>query len=525
VSAKVTLLVGPARSGKTTWLAERFRAALQAGPPGAALWLAPTWRAGVEVRGRLLDGRHPGWFAPNVMTFDRFAEATVECSSVPIRPIDQAMKRQLVRRIVDRRRAQGRLEYFGPIAETSGLVDMLCDWISEMKRLEIWPDQLKRACTARGMGQKDRELLDLYEAYQQALTEHQLYDAEGRFWSARDWLSQYMEQQAGSKSKAGATEAALPRPWQDLRLVVVDGFSDFTHTQHEILELLAQGIDELLVSLPLESEEGREDLFAKPGATLERLKRGFRRAEVVEFARAESPTRPALAHLERKLFANPRHTEDAPSTEGLEIIAAAGKVNEIEQIAARIKGLLLSGRARPGEIVVVFRSLSGQADLVRELFGRLGIPAALESAEGLWQCPVLRFLVTFVRSCRNGHSRARWLKWNARSATAASRAVASSCFGRCAIGRRGSWTTRGRRAMQRLLRPVTRGRARPRKSFPGRDWRGPHWSTWPPLWRPCRAGRRRPAVWPSDWDCCGPSSKRRSNTANWPNWTARAGSS
>jgi len=392
VPARLTLLTGPARSGKTTWLVDRYLSALAEGPPGVGLWLSPTWRAVVEVRGRLLDGRHAGWLAPNVMTFDRFAEATVEGSSVAIRPIDRAMKRQLVRRLLDQQRSEGRLTYFGRIAETSGLIDMLCDWISEMKRLEIWPEQLRRACSARGISQKDRELLALYEAYQQALTEHQLYDAEGRFWSARDWLSQCMNK--GSKSKSQPAE--LPAPWQGLRLVVVDGFSDFTRTQHEILELLGRGVEQLMVSLPLEADAGREDLFAKPRATLQLLRREFRSLEVVELPRADSPAPPALAHLERKLFANPRRVEDAPEGEGLEIIAAAGRVGEIEQVAACIKRLLLEGRARPGEIAVVFRSLSGQSELVREVFARRGIPVALENTERLERCPALRFLVRLL---------------------------------------------------------------------------------------------------------------------------------
>lgn len=392
MSGKLTVLTGPARSGKTSWLMERYRGVLAQGPPGSGLWLAPTWRAAAQVRDRLFDGRRAGWLAPNVMTFDRFAEATLECSSVAMRPIDRTMKRQLVRYLLDRLRGEGRLGHFGPIAQTSGLADMLCDWISEMKRLEIWPEQFGRACRARGMREKDRELLAIYEAYQQALTEHQLYDAEGRFWSARDWLSQCISSGAESKQPP----AGLPRPWQGLRVVVVDGFSDFTRTQHEILELLARGGAELMVSLPLEAGAERDDLFAKPRATLEQFRRRFGELELVELPRPQPPPWPAAAHLERRLFANPRQAEDAPDSQGLEIIAAAGRLAELEQVAARVKRLLLEGHARPGEIAVVFRSLAGNAELVREVFAARGIPVALESTETLESCPALRFLVRLL---------------------------------------------------------------------------------------------------------------------------------
>ena len=39
------------------------------------------------------------------------------------------------------------------------------------------------------MADKDVELFEAYAAYQQTLRERGLFDAEGRFWSARDLLA------------------------------------------------------------------------------------------------------------------------------------------------------------------------------------------------------------------------------------------------------------------------------------------------------------------------------------------------
>ena len=197
---------------------------------GSALWLAPTWRAAAEVRRRLLDGHaSPGCFAPGVTTFERFAESVLEKVPEPIRPISRLMKHHLVRQLIEQARAAGQLQHFATIASTGGLVELACEWIGELKRLEIWPEDFERALPSRGATAKDRELLDLYQAYQQRLREHHLYDAEGRFWSARDWLK---------KTPGDGT----PRP--RLRLVVADGFTDFTRTQHEILDILAERVEE-----------------------------------------------------------------------------------------------------------------------------------------------------------------------------------------------------------------------------------------------------------------------------------------
>ena len=146
--ARITILCGPARSGKTGQLLGRFREALRQRPPGAALWLAPTWRAAQEVRERLLDGTLAGCFAPSVMTFGNFAEQVLRTAGVPIRPVTGLMKRELVRQIIGRQLSEGRLRHFRPIAKTTGLVDLVCEFISELKRLEIWPEEFRQACGA-----------------------------------------------------------------------------------------------------------------------------------------------------------------------------------------------------------------------------------------------------------------------------------------------------------------------------------------------------------------------------------------
>ena len=68
-----------------------------------------------------------------------------------MRPLSSLLKRHLVRQLVDEEARQGRLNHFGPIASTGGLLDLLCDFIRQMKRLEIWPDSLPRPANNGGL--------------------------------------------------------------------------------------------------------------------------------------------------------------------------------------------------------------------------------------------------------------------------------------------------------------------------------------------------------------------------------------
>ena len=387
MTARVLLITGPARSGKTGRALGRYREALAKRVPGSTLWLSPTWRAAAWIRGRLMAGGVKGWASPAVMTFDHFAEAVVNSSAEPVRPLSRLMKRQLVCLLVDEHLDAGRLRHFLPIARTGGLVDQICELISELKRLDVWPDRFRQACQARGMTDKDAELSAVYEAYQQVLNEHHLYDAEGRFWSARRLLRE-----------------GRRRPFERLRLVVADGFADFTPPEHEILDILTSWVDEVLITVPLEEEPRRADLFSKPARTLEELRQRHPGAVVEKRARAARPHWPAMAHLEASLFLNPRQLRPAADTSGVTILAASSQLGEIELIGSQIKRLLTTGteetggqRVRPGDVAVVFRSLGEVDGLVREVFGKLGLPFVLESGQALDRSAALGALVGLIR--------------------------------------------------------------------------------------------------------------------------------
>ena len=430
MTARVVVLCGPAHSGKTEQLLARYRMALAQEPPGSLLWLTPTWRAAAELRLRLFDGRFVGCFAPRVMTFEKFAEDVLRAAAAPLRALGRLMKRELLRQIIGEQFSKGRLKHFQSIVATGGLVDQVCEFISELKRSEIWPADFHRACTARGVGDKDVELFEIYDAYQQALEEHDLFDQEGRFWSARDELQ---KAEGGRRRAEGGEDISdrlptvhcpLPTSPSALRLppsafpklVVIDGFADFTRTQHEIIEILAKKAAEIIVTLPLEPEPRRTDLFAKSLGTLGELRRRHGDALLVEQL-PPSPRSdwPAIGHLERTLFANPRRQEardegpeidisaasaarrPPPSALGIEILAAARQVGEIELIGARIKRLLVDGPARPGEIALVFRAPQVVGELVAEVFGRLGIPVTFESGQSLDRAPALRALTALLQ--------------------------------------------------------------------------------------------------------------------------------
>ena len=397
--AQVLILTGPARSGKTFRLLADYRKTLAAGDPGCALWLAPNRLAVVAVRERLIAEPLTHCANPQCLTFHQFAQSVLEASMAPLRPLSELMKKQLLRGLIEQGTRTGKLVHFAPIADTSGLVELVSQTIRQWKRLEIWPDELAAACERVGFAEKDHELVWLYKEYQRLLNDHELYDAEGRFWSARARLRD------GQR-----------RPFERVRHVFVDGFTDFTRTEHEVLSILSERVERMIITLPMESgvriqdsgvrgqeterEQVRSDLFAKPLRTLSELQRRHPGA-LVELLARRGTGWPAMDHLEANLFQLPAHIPAIDVASGVEIAGASGQLNEIESLARSVKRLLLgeagSVAVRPGEILVISRSLDGIGPLVREVFDRYGIPAAIDMHAPLAKAAGVSALAAWLR--------------------------------------------------------------------------------------------------------------------------------
>ncbi|MGA2258708.1 MAG: PD-(D/E)XK nuclease family protein, partial [Thermoguttaceae bacterium] len=155
------------------------------------------------------------------------------------------------------------------------------------------------------------------------------------------------------------------------------------------------------------------------------------------------PTWPAMTHVERTVFSNPRTMTSAPDTTGFEILAGGRQIGEIELIGRRIKRLLLGGDGtsggrpvRPGQIVVVFRQPQRLADLVSEVFQRLEIPFFLENGRALSRSPAIVMLLRLLELdtddwpmykllgvLGNNYFAPAWVNWNDRAASLTERTI------------------------------------------------------------------------------------------------------
>jgi ATP-dependent helicase/nuclease subunit B len=373
--ATTNLILGPARSGKSERALERyarFLAEWQRDPrqPGA-VWISPDFAAVSDTRDRLANLCPGAFLAPRILTFAALAEELIPWGERWQGVVGTLEKLRIIEHVVTALLSENRLQYFAAVAQTFGFHRQVSAAIADFKRRDIWAEDFKKIART----DRDRDFALIYAGYQAHLQAHGLYDAEGRFWAAREIL----------QSKESSTRFGL---------VVVDGFTDFTTAQHDLLRLLAEHSDELLITLAADQTSDRELLFDKPRRTMERLRESLPtlKVEHTEQSRYQAT---GIAFVERELFCEVPTGKS--STAGLEIVAASNTHAEIREIARRVKELLHTGRCEPQEIVVIFPNLNDVAPRVREVFDDFGVPTIIDDFPTLRTAPFVRDLTKLLQ--------------------------------------------------------------------------------------------------------------------------------
>lgn len=444
---KAVVLTGPAGSGKTTAVLGFYRRWNDLAEPGRCVILVPNAPAVNHIKQQLIRSSGRGVeISPQVTTFSGLCGDIVAAAGPKAKAITTLGRQMLLRRIVKDLCSRCEIPALGLVADTPGLYVALDRAIAELKRAAIDPVQLERALSACGPGERRlgdlarpqsqgpivegsqpfcgagvssarplhnqdlqarapapqlppatealRDLLAVYQAYQSHLLEADQYDVEGQAWLARQSLA--------AAESASLAELGLGA----MRTVAVDGFTDFTPTQLDILKLLSVRLEKLLITLPIQADE-RQRLWQWSGRTLSAILTAFgataeqinirpgdicRHDSAMEDPAGETPApqspaqvpapqspapQAARAAFWHSIFNNsrPAPVEDAS---GLSVVAASGIEAEVTAVARRIKRELLAGLEQPTtngrlRIAVLARSLEAYRPVISRVFRQHGI--------------------------------------------------------------------------------------------------------------------------------------------------------
>jgi ATP-dependent helicase/DNAse subunit B len=356
----LALLVGPANAGKVSRLLDRYLENLDREP-----FLVVPNRAEVDRVERDLLSRRPALLGGEIGTFDdlfrRIARGGEERRSVTT----DAQRALVLRRAL----AGASLNGLRASSRFSGFGETLLGTFSELESGLVDP------------GQVGDDLGALYAAYLEELERLQLWD--------RDREREYAVERVESELSAWAG-----------RPVLAYGFEDLTGAQWGLLQALA-GRAEVHVSLPYEpgravfASLGRTaaDLAALAGDLVEELPPAY--AEIAH---------PALAHLERALFADGPRPQPPPLEGAVRFLEGAGSRGSLELVADELLRLLREGTP-PEAVGLVCPSLDRLRAPLETVLSAAGVPYAIEGRVRLGQTPFGHSLLSALRFLWQSESR------------------------------------------------------------------------------------------------------------------------
>ncbi len=368
------LLTGRAGSGKTRRVLARVAEAMGRGREGECLLLLPTQSQVDHLKGLLLQEGRPAFRDLFAHTFFTFCRSLYR--GLPEALLSEEGRDFLISDLL----ASGRFPSFQRVGEFPGFRKVLGRALRELKDNGIAPgDFSARILTPLGgegkAAEKHRDLGKILGAYDRLLRERRRLDKEDLFLGALDRLDK---------------EPAL---LGDRKLLLVDGFHDFTPVEFRILELLASRIPESIFTLSFDVRRAEEPPFlVSAGTRRALLGLGFQEETLSGNRRSADPT---LRRLEEGLFSGA--AERAEAGDSLRILQAPGREREVESVARSILRLAREEGIPWRDMAVLFHDLSGITDLVEGTFERLGIPVRIYQPRPLNLQPPVRFLLDLGR--------------------------------------------------------------------------------------------------------------------------------
>jgi ATP-dependent helicase/DNAse subunit B len=306
---------------------------------------------------------------------------------VPIDREELPLRKSLISQIIKQLSAAGQLQAIKPLANREGCVNTIASLIGELQRAGKTADEFKNAIeereretnqveSSKPKAQKlksqidfDREVALIYDKYSQALNQNCLTDDDADHLRALQVMRGEVE------------GTAVSLPWLDqIELLVLDGFFDFTPVQGEILKCLIPRVAEVIVNL--NRDEHNPEIFRPFASTIEHLQ------SVAPFEIVESAESISGNDLRARLFSDGDAYPGGSVTS--QLLECSDREVEVRSIAKEIKHLILNQNYRLSEIALVVRERAAYVDAIVRVFAGELIPCNLERHIEADEAPAIR---------------------------------------------------------------------------------------------------------------------------------------
>lgn len=379
------LILGRAGCGKTTAVLERL---CQAGRERRQVLMVPEQQSHQAERALCKAGGDGVSLYAEVLSFSRLANRVFLAAGGSGEPeLDSGGRLLLMYQAV--KAVAPELTVYARPSRRPAFLENLLATVDELKSCCVQPQLLLQAGeeVEGPEGDKLRDLGLICGTYQ-ALTARTALDPRDRLTRAAEKLSAC--------------------PWaQDMDLWL-DGFTDFTPQQGEVLAQLMAQAHQMTVTLTcdhLEEDEGGTGIFSparRTAAMLLRLakERGIS-CEVEILSGNCSPRISALNKVEQELFGP--QGEPTPCEGAVELHRALTPRSEVEWAASRIRTLVREEGLRYRDIEVAARDFASYQPLIESVFPRYQVPVFASTMTDILEKPILTLVTAALETVAGGY--------------------------------------------------------------------------------------------------------------------------
>ena len=288
---------------------------------------------------------------------------------IPIDRDELPLKRSLVSQILMRLLAQGKLQAMAPLATREGCVNSVTKLLGELQRAARTPSELAEIVAARAFDQQkqidfDTEISLIYSTYAKLLDDNRLTEEDSDQLRALSVLRGELDGQH------------VQIPWLDhVRLLIIDGFFDFTPVQGEILRHLIPRVPQTIVSL--NHDDRNPEIFIPFRETIEQLQSmaQFEIRQATDYHAVHG----LLSGLRVNLFNSLISGEPvAEKLREIRYLECGDRDTEIRTIAREVKRLVLTENYDLADIALVVRERAAYANTIARVLREESVPCNLE---------------------------------------------------------------------------------------------------------------------------------------------------
>jgi len=369
------LMLGRAGSGKTNAVMRRIGGLFEAGRQ--SVMIVPEQYSHDAERQLCAECGNSICLGAEVLSFSRVCSRVFEETGRSAFKTLDAGGRVLLMHLAHRS-VQSKLEIFTLPDRRTDFLSSLIEIYDEFRSSAVDMDALREASDGieGSLGGKLRDLALIFGAYDALRPEG------------------YMD----PKERLGilAEDIALSS-FGDGKAIFIDGFTDFTRQELDVIDSLMRKGADMTVCLTCDGLEGDEEQFELTRKTAQRLAAMAKRRGI-QCRTVDMPVQPdrrsaEMEHIERNIFAQRQIRFDG-NADGVRLFRAPSAEAECEAAADEVLGLVRKYGYRYRDIAVVARDWGKYASAAENTFEKFGIPTMTGEKSDILDKPVMTLITS-----------------------------------------------------------------------------------------------------------------------------------